>query len=250
MHLRLLPLLVLTTLPGFAQTTGAFFFDGNLNNSGGGTFAMSLLGGSTSYTTATVFGQSKSVLSLSAGQGLGLTTSGLTSNTTYTVVMDVRTSEVIEYNKLLALDAGNVSDNGVYANNLNAVLLPSGGTGGATLSANTWFRVALTYDGITARLYSGTPGSLLEAATQGTNSYFQIANTVQLFKDDSATGGTEQFPVTVSAVWISNAALTQGQISALTAVPEPSTYAVIGGAAALGVAFLRRRAKRRGGRTC
>lgn len=66
------------------------------------------------YLSETVFGESdKTYLSLAGREGLNLDISSLPDKSSYTIVIDVRTSQVLAYNKLISLDGG-ASDNGLY----------------------------------------------------------------------------------------------------------------------------------------
>jgi hypothetical protein len=249
----------LVSLAGLANTCTAsafafYNFDGDLSNSIGSSYQMTALvrsSGSYStyspatYSTSTVFGTSgESYLSLAATQALDVDTSALANKSCYSIVMDVRTSDVTDYNKLISLDGG-TSDNGVYFKSGTVTFYPLG-TGSVPVTANEWVRIALTYDGTTMKLYCGDGTSFALANSGVANSYYTLANMVQLLTDDSTTSYRENHGVDIANLWLFDTALTYDELTTgnldSSTVPETSEYAASMGIFALvSVVIARRR---------
>ena len=211
----------------------SYDFSGNLSNDAGSGYALTAIDGSptgsattpftpTSYSTETVFGQTRNVLSLSSHQGLNLDVSSLASKTQYTIIMDVSSSNISNYNKLMSLDGG-TADNGVYFVSSTVVFYPLG-SGTASLSADQWVRVALSYDGATMNLVYGDDQDLTLANSGGTDAYYTLNNTLQFLKDDSATGYGENDAIKIAGLWINDQPMS---LEAINNVPESATFGLV-----------------------
>jgi len=211
--------LALAGLIGTAQATivAEYLFDQSLNNTtAGGGYAMSAVNGSGTYNRYTVWGEEKYALDLNGTQGLNVDASGIADTNTFTIIMDVRTSEVSAYNKLLSLDGGgNASDNGLYLYDYDTVLYNNQGIASDfdNVSADTWTRIALVSSATELRLYVGTEGSLTDVGS--TTGELSRSNTFLFFKDDDVSIARENYDLTVSAVWISDAVMSQTEIEAI-----------------------------------
>ncbi len=209
------------SLPGFSLT--AFNYDGS------GAYTPP----TADYATEMVFGIEKTVLNLTDLQGLNLDVSALANKTDYTIVMDVRSSQVSDYNKLMSLDGGS-SDSGVYFYDGKATFYPLG-SGGPTIAPNEWVRIALSYDGTTMNLYSGDPDSFALASTGPADSYYTLANTLQFLVDDTHTGRSENDALQISGLWLYDTPLTLENVGDLPA-PEPTTASMLALVALFGLA--------------
>jgi hypothetical protein len=111
----------------------------------------------------------------------------------------------------------------------------------STSSVNTgnWIHVAATWD------TSGTMNLYLNGALEASYGVASAAprNTFnQFFIGQDLGGGT--YTGSLDEIRIYDSALSGGQISALAAIPEPSTYALLAGVAVLGLAVIRHRVNR------
>ncbi len=120
---------------------------------------------------------------------------------------------------------------------INVYDLGAGSTA-SLLANNTWVHVAITKSSTTGvsfyingTLVGSVAGATESANSAGANNWF-IGNGADLAR---------QFVGGIDEVRIYNGVLDQTQIQGISAIPEPSTYAAIFGACALGVAVWRRR---------
>jgi len=235
-----------------AVVVGDYQFDDNLNNSAGGGFTMSTVGGTGSYSTDTPFGESKTVHNLTGAQGLTIDTSGLTTQSSYTLVMDINTVEVNSYNALFHVDTND--DLGFYLLQEDIYYYNSTlQTSSDFVQANQWHRFAVSRDtNGTVRLYGSEAGSSeVTLRDSGIASAAEpiVGNSIQLFKDN----GSENFNLSVSQVWLADGVMTQAEIneyvsgeggppSSSAAIPEPSSVALLllGSALVRGVRVWRR----------
>lgn len=215
---------------GFAEGAiiASYDFSGDLSNNAGSGYALTAIDGSpagsattlftpTSYSTESVFGQTRNVLSLTNHQGLNLDLSSLANKAQYSIIMDVSASNISDYNKLMSLDGG-TSDNGAYLYSSTVTFYPLG-TGTTTLSADQWVRVALSYDGTTMNLFYGDDQQFSLASSGGTDPYYTLSNMVQFLKDDSSTSYGENYDIKIAGLWINDQAMS---LEAIDNVPEPA----------------------------
>ena len=235
-------------LAGLAEgaIVASYDFAGDLNNNSGSGYTLTAIDGGASgsgtsvftpstYSTETVFGQARNVLSLTAHQGLNLDVSGLANKVQYTIIMDVSSSQISSYNKLMSLDGGS-SDNGVYFHSSTVTFYPLG-SGSTALTPSQWVRVALSYDGTTMNLFYGDDQEFTLANTGSANAYYTLSNTLQFLKDDSGTGYGENYDIKIAGLWINDQPMS---LEAINNVPEPSVIvlsSLFGG----GLLFVRRR---------
>jgi len=224
---------------------GSYYFDGNLDNSSGPGFGMIAVDSNSPYSPSdysieSVFGTSKKVLNLTARQGLNVDVSAIGDHSSYTLVMDVRSEEIYSYNKLMSLDGGD-SDSGVYFKSYAVNFYPLG-SGSATLTANEWVRVALSYDRTNMNLYYGDPNAFTLAVSGSANAYYTLSDTLQFLTDDAHTSYAENYPLQVSALWIFDTPMALEDVGDLPAsVPEPASYAAILGLLACAGMAVRKR---------
>lgn len=243
---------LIASIKASAALVAQYEFNNSLTNLAGAGYALSAVDGTigggapanpftpTTYNLMSIFGQSRNYLSLTPHQGLNLDVSALPSLSTYTIVIDVRSTWVLNYNKLISLDGG-ASDNGVYFVN-NAITFYPLGDGSSIINPNDWVRVALSYDGNTMNLLYGDNNTFTLANTDTADPYYTLTPTIQFLKDDSDTSYGENYDVDIAGLWVYDTALTLEQIDPATnptlGIPEPST-ALLGGLGLL--ALVRRR---------
>jgi hypothetical protein len=238
---RILAVALTIALTSFDRTSAAvvvgdYTFDGNLNNSAGGGFAMSFTGGG-SFGSDTPFGEASSVLNLGGTQGLQINTAGLTSQAAYTLIMDINTVEVNSYNALVHVDTSD--DLGLYILNEDIYYYPVSDLQSTNdfVQADAWHRFALTRasDG-TVHLYgseAGTDFVSLRASGSDPDAESIAGNSIQLFKDNNTS---ENYNLSVSRVLLGDGAMTLEEINSYSssgspsptssAIPEPSTLAL------------------------
>lgn len=105
--------------------------------------------------------------------------------------------------------------------------------GSTTVSTNAWHHVAFTYN-------NGAGSFFLDGIAAGTGSYTGYNEDSLLASIGSRPTGTEAFTGKVDELKIYDTALTLSEIQ-VAAVPEPSTYGLMGASAVAAVAFVRRR---------
>ena len=152
------------------------------------------------------------------------------------------------------------STTGMLGNYLNS------GVGGtiqapSALTLNVWHQVAFTYDGTLHKLY--IDGALVQTVSSGVPTSLSSAGTtmgigVKLANGDStaaASDGSQGYwKGQIDDLAFYDNALTESDITTLynngiagvSAVPEPSTYGLIGAGALAGAAFVRRRRRHAG----
>jgi hypothetical protein len=239
MTARLPLLLVCCTLfpfAGRAQTLAhRYEFNGNLNDSAGSVALTNPNGGTVNSGT----------YSFSAGQGLGFV-GGLGLQTTYTIAIRFKFENVTNYGKFIDFK-DRTSENGAYVVTSTFLFFGTSGTQTGSITANTYADFILTRDSSGAvKAYDGASSTPIFSFTDGSsiavaNGSGSATNSVLwFFRDD--TGNTDNASGEVDRILIYDGALSgAATVGVLSAIPEPSTYAAIFGAAALGLAAWRRR---------
>ena len=223
--------------------------------------------GMNSFSTATIFGQTRTVYNATSSDatpgdqaGLTLDTTGLITNPGTYSVQDVFSFDTTDtgYRRILEVD-GRISDNGLYAyptsSDIGVYNLPNAGPGGA-FTNNTFHDLVLTVQdtgGGTGTVTGYLDGSL--AFTDPNTSLENLtSNPLGFYLDNTQGGGIGEYANTSTAlIQLFDQTLTPAQVTALdgqfpaapnAAVPEPSSYALL----ALGllpVGFTLRARKRR-----
>lgn len=123
---------------------------------------------------------------------------------------------------------------------------------GGAIAQNTWYFVALTYDSNTSSQLLYTGGQSIATSLQYTyststlNGALDLSSVTSIALLDKFAGG-RNFPGAVDDVNLYSGALTSVELEAIrqaqiTAIPEPSTYAIAaGGLALVGAMVVRRR---------
>jgi len=172
--------------------------------------------GTNSFSSATVDGTSTTVLAFSQNNGLSLSsTTGVTPNSTYSIVMLLSFQQTSGYRRLADFKNGS-SDYGLYAVSGALSFYPSASAGSASITANTYVQVVITRDA------SGTVTGYVDGVQQiqfsDSNSVGVIDsnNTLRFFRDD---GSSEASAGSVARIRIYGGALTATQVAALSRLP-------------------------------
>ena len=173
--------------------------------------------GTNSFTTATVDGTSRTVLTFSQNNGLSLSsTSGVLPNDAYTVVMLFSFEQTSGYRRILDFKNG-TSDNGLYQQYGHLYFYPSGYGSPVSISANTYVQVVLTRDstGTVTGYVDGT--QQFQFSDSSNYGVIDSNNTLRFFRDDGSA--SEASPGSVARIRIYDGALTATQVSALSRLP-------------------------------
>jgi hypothetical protein len=151
--------------------------------------------GTNTFTTATVDGTSRKVLSFPQGNGLKLSpTTGVVFNGTYTIVAQFEFDSVDDYRRIIDFKNG-TSDNGLYASDGNLEFFRSEpATGiGAPIAPNTYVEVTLT------RNSSGTVAGYVNGELQfsfsdasANDAVIDANNALRFFRDNESGGVTTE----------------------------------------------------------
>jgi YD repeat-containing protein len=206
-----------TDLSGSSATLAADYqFQNSRSSSVGSPPALTDIGGTNSFSSATVDSTSTTVLTFSQNNGLSLSsTSGVTSSSTYSIVMLFSFQSTSGFRRVADFKNGS-SDYGVYVNDGKLRFYPAANASSASISANTYVQVVLTRDS------SGTVTGYVDGVQQfqfsDSSSYGVIDsnNTLRFFKDD---GSSEASAGSVARIRIYNGALTATQVAALSRLP-------------------------------
>ena len=190
-------------------------FENNRDSSFSGAPTLTDLG-TNSFTTATVDGVSKTVLSFTQNNGVSLSsTSGLISSTSYSIVMLFSFEQTSGWRRVV--DVRNaMTDGGLYALNGKLNFYPHA-SGNGTISNNTYVQVVMTREptGNVVVYLNGT----LQFQFNDSSSYALInsANTIRFFRDDNNPG--EASPGSVARIRVYDGILTSSQVAALDRLP-------------------------------
>lgn len=171
--------------------------------------------GTNSFTTATVDGTSRTVLSFSQNNGLSLSsTSGVVPSSTYSIVMLFSFTTTSSFRRIADFKNGS-SDTGLYANGGKLYLYNASQASSVSISANTYVQVVLTRD--SAGTVTGYVDGVQQIQFNDTGGLGTInsSNTLRFFKDD----GSEASAGAVARIRLYDGALTASQVSALNRLP-------------------------------
>jgi hypothetical protein len=239
-----------------ASTVATYTFDNTLSAQQSGVAALTAVNplGTSGFTTATVFGNQQTVYNFNGAStpadqgGLDFNTTGLISDTEYSVEMVVELTSDSGWRRLLD-SQDRQSDAGYYIDPNNAVdNYPNGGGGSNQFTNNTFFDVFVTVN----------PSNDVVGYINGVQQFADIStslnvttNTLGFFLDNTAGGGQGEWSSgDVALIKVFNTALTADQVeeesahpfagTGGTATPEPGTWVLLLAGAA-GMAMLKRR---------
>ncbi|MDQ3913607.1 MAG: Ig-like domain-containing protein, partial [Actinomycetota bacterium] len=190
--------------------------------------------GTNAFTTTTIDGNSRKVLSFPQGNGVKLSpTTGVVFNGTYTIAILFEFDNVDGYRRIIDFKNG-TSDNGLYVHNGNleffrgSPLNPAGT--GAPIAANTYVQVVLTRDASDRSVVGYVDGiqqfsffdnnklSLSDTVNDGV---IDSNNTLRFFRDNESDGvTTEHSSGSVARIRLYDGALTPSEVGALDRI-EP-----------------------------
>ena len=162
------------------------------------------------FTTATVDGASRKVLSFPQGNGLKLSpTTGVVFNGAYTIEVQVEFDSVNGYQRILDFKHG-TSDNGLYVDDGNLEFFRTGSASGtgAPITANQYVKVTLS------RNSSGTVAGYVDGELQfffsdtSNDAVIDTNNVLRFFRDNESGGATgEDAAGSVTRIRLYNEAL-------------------------------------------
>jgi Concanavalin A-like lectin/glucanases superfamily/PEP-CTERM motif len=226
-----------------ADLVASWGFQGTLNSDMGGA---ALIGfdplGQNSYTTTTLYGQSRQVYNMVGSQGAGnnaglqlIAPSFLADNSDYSIEILFSQTNSPNTNgwRKIYDNSNRVDDQGLYVSPSSTMdYYPhSGGT--ASIADSTFYNVVMTFNNST-NLTDIYVNGVLDSSTTGTEP--NIAdNTIPLsfFMDDAATGFGEYSDASVGLIRMWNMELSAGDVATIernpfTAAPEPASMAALG----------------------
>jgi hypothetical protein len=192
-------------------------FQNNLVSSVAGAPDLVVVGTGTAYATETVYFQSQTVLTFTAGSGVALTptTSILSSSGTYTIALQARITTTAGFRKYIDFDNG-TADFGLYDNTgrLEFYSYPSGSD---IVIGTKYADVVLTRDGsgVLAGYYNGIPQFSADDS-QSQWGVFDGSDTLRLFLDDDIGSGTEDSDGAVARVRLWDGVLNAQEVQELT----------------------------------
>jgi Concanavalin A-like lectin/glucanases superfamily len=192
-------------------------FQSNLQSSIAGAPDLVLVGAGTAYATETVYFQSQTVLTFSAGSGIALTpvTSILSSSGSYTIALLARITTTSSYRKFIDFDNA-TADTGLYNNNGFLEFYSYAG-GNSTVIGTKYADIVLSRDssGGLAGYYNGAlQFSIDDAANQW--GVVDASNTLRFFLDDHVGGGVEDSDGAVARVRLWDGVLNAQEVQELT----------------------------------
>ena len=224
---------ILVTFPSRSASAVApsktdYRLQGKLSTSVGTAPALQKIGPRTNtFTTATVDGSSRRVLSFPKGNGLKLDTAGLlSSNGIYTVVVLFELNNVSNFKRIVDFKNG-TSDNGLYVQNGRLRLFPGSSTGATPIAANRYVQVVITRD-LLGTVSGYVDGSLQfqfdDAASQ--DAVIGGEDVLRFFKDNTSGGTTgEDSGGSVARIRLYDVALSANDVGTLDRL-EPTIFRV------------------------
>jgi hypothetical protein len=236
----------------YATFKGEYLFQDNLSSSVPGAPDLVDLGIG-SFASADVNGMTRQVFVFNEGEGLRLNTSGLLSNTFYTIVMLFELDDPNDgYNKIL--DFSNlVNDEGLYVYLDSLYFYNESQSPFTSFAPDIYAQVVLTRD--SSGNVIGYVNGLEEIAFTDSSNFAEISNADFLifFRDDDDTGNSENSSGSVACIEVYDEVLSASEIAQLdclseqqqvTGIPTLSEWGLIAMAGILGIAgffMIRRR---------
>lgn len=171
--------------------------------------------GTNGFASATVDGNSTTVLTFSQNNGLSLApTTGVVANDAYTLVVLFSLAQTNSYRRVADFKNG-TSDHGLYVLDGRLYFYPAAYGSAVSISDNTYVQVVLTRDasGVVTGYVNGT--QQFQFTDTGAIAIIDGGNTLRFFRDD----GSEASAGSVARFRIYNGALTATQVAALDRLP-------------------------------
>jgi YD repeat-containing protein len=206
--------LAVTEVTSSATLQADYQFQNSRSSSVGSPPALTDLG-TNSFTTATVDGTSRTVLSFAQNNGLSLSpTTGVVGSNTYSIVMLFSVSTTSSFRRIADFKNG-TSDTGLYVVNGKLYLYNASQASSVSIAANTYVQVVLTRD--SAGTITGYVDGVqqIQFADSGGLGSINSSNTLRFFRDD----GTEASAGAVARIRLYDDALTASQVTALSRLP-------------------------------
>jgi hypothetical protein len=168
--------------------------------------------GTNTFTTATVDGASRRVLSFPQGNGLKLspTTGVIPNGGTYTIVVLFELDSVSGYRRIIDFKNG-TNDRGLYVHEGKLEFFPHASGTSTPITANTYVQVVLTRDASSGTVVGYVDGAQQFSFTDtaGDAVIDSSFNTLRFFRDNEAIGGvsTEHSAGSVARIRLYNTAL-------------------------------------------
>ncbi len=188
-------------------------------------------GGAGSFVTDNVAGQSRTAFRFNADSGLRVDTTGLLSNTEYSVGMLFEFDAVSGYRRIMGVK-NLAADQALYNyNSGNTVGFFNDDAGSQAFGADTYVEVFMTRNGTTGLTRGYLNGVESFSFLDAGNSTISAANRLVFFKDDAG----EETSGTVARIQLFDQELSPAAVAALdltnfnaAAVPEPSSMLALG----------------------
>ncbi|MBI1348007.1 hypothetical protein GC163_17175 [bacterium] len=204
-------------IPETPVAVANYQFQNNLSSTVGASSLAAV--GTGAYVSDTVLGQSRTVYSFTAGNGLQLNTNGLIPSNNYTIELVFRFDDTSGYQKVLDF-ANRQSDGGLYV--LNGGLnfyQASGSTTGGVVPTSQYIHLVARRSSATNEFSAWIGGSpVINFPDSNSLAAVSVANLLHLFVDDTVTGG-EVAPGRVALLRVYNQALSTDQIQLLANNP-------------------------------
>lgn len=217
--------IILIFVSTFAQSAivADYLFNNNLQSSVAGASDLVDLG-SGSYESATVDGQTKTVMRYAAGTGFQFDTTGLISNDVYTIAILVAIDDNSSYVKLADFD-NLVTDVGFYNFNGQLAVYNQLFGGNVVINNNQYHQIILSRN--TSDLVEGYVDGQLEISFTDTPLETEIGlnNLIHFLIDDR--GLLENSDGRLARITVFNTALSQAEVSAFPPLPAAATPALI-----------------------
>jgi hypothetical protein len=207
--------IAVTAISSSATLQADYQFQNTRDSSVGSPPALADLG-TNSFTSETVDGTSRTVLSFTQNNGLSLSsTSGVIPNSTYSIVMLCSIQQTSSYRRLIDFKNA-TSDTGLYAQNGHLYFYPIGFGSPISIAANTWVQIVITRD--STGTLTGYVDGVQQFQVSDTGGYGVISNnTLRFFRDDSSS--SEASAGSVARIRLYDGALSASQVSALSRLP-------------------------------
>ncbi len=192
-----------------------YLFNGHLfDRLGNAPALVELLPGDGSYAAATLDGITTTGYRFSAGAGLQLATDGLLDNDEYTIAIVMALDQVFGYRKIVDV-AALAFDRGFYIYNSALRFYPSGYSQLSPFNADTYYQVVLSRsaDGTTTGYIDGVQQLTLDDTAA--NGVISSARLLTFFRDDNATGNSENAAGMVLRIRVFDQALDAGEVAEL-----------------------------------